>query len=266
MTISAFVIVWNSLFHSLTLSILLYGSLRSSQISSLNRLSTLNQFLSENQILFATLSSIFATLFFRDRLKQYWLERTMGLPLFFKTFARGAGLCLAILVAFILNREYEYLGFSTQLNLNFLASYAWILRSILILLFVASTEFLIKGVLFRPLTDTYMHKVIGNLTLLFVYWIWFNPKPTELLILIILFQFFSSLWASTGFLSAFFILTHAVFGLNFFENEFTGIFQLKSLRPDEDFFQNPHLRVALIIFLLITHYDKLKFRKELPQS
>lgn len=264
--ISAFVVIWNSLFHSLTLSILIYGSLHSTQVTAASRLSSLNQFLSENQILFATLCSAFATFFFRDRLARYWTFRNQGLPLFFQGISRGVGLGLALLIALILHHEYDFLGFTTQLNLNFLASYAWILRALLIFVFVISTEFLVQGVLHEQLKDRAAKMIIGDLTLLFIYWIWFNPKPTEMLTLILLFQYFSSFWASSGFLGAFFVLTHAIFGLNFFENEFSGIFQIKAVKPDEDFLQNPHLQIALFIFLIILHHDKLKFRKEIPQT
>ena len=261
--ISGFLVLWNALFHSFTLSILLYWSLTSNRVSSLNRMSTLNQFLSENQILFAALSSVSALIFFRDQVAEAWEERRLYLPQFFRAWMRGLGFGLVMIVALIFSHSYEFLGFSTQLNLNFLASYAWILRAFLVFIFVLSTEFLTQVVIQSELRDEDHRYWIQTGTLLLFYWIWFNPTASEQLTLILLFSIFTSFWSSIGFISAFFILVHAVFGLNFFENEFAGILQLKVMKSDESFFQNHTLQAMLLILLILIQYAKLRLRKEL---
>ena len=264
--ISGFLVLWNALFHSFTLSILLYWSLTSHQVSSLNRMSTLNQFLSENQILFAALSSVSALIFFRDQVSEVWDERRIYFSQFLRAWMRGLGFGLVMIVALIFNHSYEFLGFSTQLNLNFLASYAWILRAILIFIFVLSTEFLTQVVILQEMKDEEHRYWIQNGTLLLFYWIWFNPNFSETLTLLLIFSIFSSFWSSIGFISAFFILVHAVFGLNFFENEFAGILQLKVMKPDDSFFQNHTLQAMLLILLILIQYAKLRLRKELKHS
>jgi hypothetical protein len=175
---------------------------------------------------------------------------------------RGMGFGSVMMVALILNRDYDFLGFSTQVNLNFLAAYAWIFRSMLIFFFVFSTEFLVRQILHRELSSVRSPLILENLTLITLYWIWFSPKPGEVLTLGLLFLIFNSFWSSAGFLSAFFILIHAILGLNFFENETVGIFQLKGNRLEESLLQNGHLQVMLIILLLLIHYAKVKLRKE----
>jgi hypothetical protein len=260
--VSIFMVLWNALFHSFTLSILLFWTLTSNRVSELNRMGTLNQFLSENQILFAALASFSALAFFRTSLHELWQSRRLGLPELGKSFIRGAGFGAALILALILNREYEFLGFSTQLNLNFLAAYAWILRSVLIFFFVFSTEFLVRVILHEELSEVKYRLLVENLNLLLIYWIWFSPKPGEALTLILLFGLFPSFWASTGFLSAFFILIHAIFGLNFFENESLGVLQLKLTHSEETLLQNGHLQALLFILLASIQYVRIKPRKE----
>lgn len=264
--ISGFLILWGALFHSFALSILLYGSLSSDRVLSTNRLSTLNQFLSENQILFAALSSVSAILFFRDPLAVLWKERASGTADFLKAFLRGIGFGVALMVALIFSHEYEFLGFTTQLNLNFLSSYAWILRAFLIFIFVFSTEFLVRVVLKQELKDAKGGVILQITTLNLLYWIWFEPGLSEVFTLVLLFSIFSSFWVSTGFLSAFFILLHALFGLNFFENEFVGIVQFKPLASEEGILQNPHLQVAFFALAIFVYYTQFRIRKESTAS
>ncbi len=260
--ISAFLIFWSGLFHSFTLAILLLWSLTSNRVSALNRMTTLNQFLSENQILFATLSSFSALIFFKDTVKEVWRSRRSGFPEWLRASLRGAGFGTLMILALILNRDYDFLGLSTQVNLNFLASYAWIFRAVLIFGFVFSTEFLARVILRRELHSVRSQLIVENLTLLGIYAIWFSPKPGEILTLLLLFLLSRSFWSTAGFLTAFFILTHAILGLHFFENETVGIFQLKSNQPDLSLLQNGHLRVMLILLLLFIHYAKVRLRKE----
>jgi hypothetical protein len=260
--ISTFLILWGALFHSFTLAILLFWSLTSARVSSLNRMSTLNQFLSENQILFATLSSLSALMFFRDPLKEVWKNRRLGLPHLLGSTLRGIGLGGMFMVALTLNQEYEFLGVSTQLNLNFLAAYAWIFRAGLLLIFVFSNEFLVRVVIRQELAGLKLRRTIETLTLLAIYWIWFSPNPGEILTLLLLFLGLDSFWSATGFLGSFFILIHAILGLNFFENETVGLLQMKSLRPEEGFFENPHLQLMLAILLILIRYGKVRLRKE----
>jgi hypothetical protein len=260
--ISAFLILWSGLFHSFTLSILLFWSLTSNRVSSLTRMTTLNQFLSENQILFATLSSMSAILFFKTPLVQLWKNRRPGIPLLLRSGMRGFGFGTVMITALILNHDYEFLGLSTQLNINFLAAYAWVFRAILIFGFVFSTEFLVRIIIHDAMAKSQTRTLIENTTLILIYWVWFSPKPAEIITLGLLFWLFNSFWASVGFLSSFFILTHAILGLNFFENESSGILQLKSNLIEESILQNPHLQIMLFILLILIHYAKLKLQRE----
>jgi hypothetical protein len=83
--------------------------------------------------------------------------------------------------------------------------------------------------------------------------------------LFLLFSLFYSVWSFIGFLSALFILVHAVCGLNFFENEFAGLVQFKILNPNEEsFFQNHTLQATLLILLVFFSYVKIRIRKEIP--
>jgi hypothetical protein len=261
--ISGFLLLWNVFFHAFTLSILLFWSLTSSRIPTLSRMTTLNQFLSENQILFAALSSLSALFFFRDVLRDVWQERRTGFSEFGRAALRGIGLGIAILLGLTLSHQYQFLGFSTQLDLNFLASYAWILRAVLMFIFVASTELLVRVIVKNTLPKGYLSFLIQNLTLLSFYWIWFNPKLSELFTLFLLFSLFSRVWSTVGFLSAFFILLHAVCGFNFFENEFAGLIQFKNLAfTEESIFQNSTLQAVLLILLVCLSYVRIKLRKD----
>ena len=260
--ISSFLILWSGLFHAFTLAILLFWSLTSNRVTSLSRMSTLNQFLSENQILFATLSSLSALLFFRDALSELWKNRRIGLPNLIRASLRGFGFGTVMIFALILNHDYDFLGFSTQVNLNFLAAYAWIFRAILILGFVFSTEFLVRVIIHQHLPPGRIRPIFEASSLLLLYWVWFSPKPGEWVTLALLFSIFPSFWSSTGFIASFFILMHAVLGLNFFENETTGIFQLRANPNEETLLQSMHLQSMLVILLFLIHYAKLRLRKE----
>ena len=260
--ISSFLLLWSGLFHSFTLAILLFWSLTSNRVPGPNRVSVLNQFLSENQILFATLSSLSALLFFRDALATLWRNHRIGLPVLLLSALRGFGFGSIMILALILNHDYEFLGLSTQASLNFLTAYAWIFRAILILGFIFSTEFLTRVIIHDALPPGRIRPYFENISLLLIYWVWFTPRPGELLGLFLLFSIFPSFWASTGFLSAFFILSHAVLGLNFFENETTGILQLKANHSEESLLQSGSLQSMLVILLVLIHYGKLRLRKE----
>jgi hypothetical protein len=264
--ISAFLILWSGLFHAFTLAILLFWSLTSNPTPGLNRMTTLNQFLSENQILFAAISSLAALMFFQDPLLDVWNARRVGLPAFLRSALRGAGFAGVMITALILNHDFEFLGLSTQVNLNFLAAYAWVFRSFLIFGFIGSTEFLVRVVVHREAERGLPRTLLETGTLLAIYSIWFAPKPSELVTLTLLFLVFNSFWSSTGFLAAFFILIHAVLGLNFFENETTGLLQLRSIRSEETLLQNPNLQAMLGILLVLIHYAKIRIRKESEKS
>jgi hypothetical protein len=118
-------------------------------------------------------------------------------------------------------------------------------------------------VLRNTLPRNYSRYLIQNFTLLALYWIWFNPKFSELITLLFLFSIFSNVWSSIGFLSALFILVHAICGLNFFENEFAGVVQFKVLNLNEEsFFQNHTLQAVLIVILVLIAYVRVRIRKE----
>jgi hypothetical protein len=246
--IPLFLLIWNGILHALTLSILVYWSLTSTRVPELNRMSTMNQFWAENQILFATLSCVAISFFFQDRLLKLWRER--NLAAFSVNFLRGALLAVVLVAGLVISKKFEFLGFSAQLNLNFLTSYAWVLRAILVFLFVLSTEFLIRIVLREELqreVSTRVRFAIETFCFVALYWIWFSPTLTEVFSLLMLYTLFLNFWSSSGFLSALFVFTHAVFGLPFFENEFVGILQVKSSRFEEHFLQNPQLVLVLMI-------------------
>lgn len=253
--ISGFLLIWNGVFHSLTLSILLYWSLSSQRVPELSRITTLNQFWAENQILFAALCGITGALFFRDQMSRVLQSRWEGGPDFWLSAARGCGLTLLLVLALILKGRYEFLGVSTQLNLNFLSSYAWILRSLLLTVFVVSLEFLTREVLKGPTW-------IRIATQLGIYWIWFFPSRGEFLSLTLISLLFSQFWSAAGFSTALFVMSHAIFGLGFFENEFSGLLQIRSLRSEETFLQNPYLQVVLLTLWAVFRYVKLWIRKE----
>jgi hypothetical protein len=253
--ISAFILVWIGLFHSLTLNLLVYWSLTSSQVPELARITTLNQFWAENQILFAALCGLSGSFFFKGQLQRLFQERQEGVRWLLIHALRGFLFTCVILTALIVRGRYEFLGLSTQLNLNFLSSYAWFFRAVLLFLFVFSTEFLTRRVLQGPVWLRVTTQVL-------IYWIWFFPSWGELLSIGLLSLLFSSFWAATGFTAAIFISSHAWFGLPFFENEFSGILQIKYLKADETLLQNPYLQITLLVLLFVFRYAKLLFRKE----
>jgi hypothetical protein len=262
--VSFFLIVWNGVFHSLTLSILLYWSLTSNRVPELSRMSTLNQFWTENQILFAMICSIAGTFFFKDQLIRFAKSYSIGRRIFFTHFLRGVFFAIAMVLSLVLTHRYEFLGFSAQLNLNFLSSYAWIFRAILMLLFVLSSEFLTRVVLHSELVESpsnLTRSILETITHLSIYWIWFNPSLSELVTLTLIFSLFSGAWSAAGFISALFIMTHAVFGLPFFENEFVGLLQFKaplnSTGSEEIFLQNPFLQLTLLILFVVFRISRM---------
>ena len=262
--VSLFLIIWNAVFHSLTLSILVYWSLTSNRVPEMSRMSTLNQFWTENQILFAMMCAVAGTFFFKDQLIRFVRSYSVARKIFWMNFLRGAFFALAMVISLIITHRYEFLGFSAQLNLNFLSSYAWIFRAILVFLFVMSSEFLTRVVMHSELVESpanLTRSILETLTHLAIYSIWFSPSLPELFTLTLIFLLFSGAWTAGGFISALFIMTHAVFGLPFFENEFVGLLQLKaplnSIRSEDSFLQNPYLQLTLIILFIIFRISRM---------
>ncbi len=246
-TISAFLILWNGLFHSLTLSILVYWSHTSLRVPELGRMSTLNQFWTENQILFATLSTCAMAVFLKDQLTPLLFHTREGIAKFGNHFAKGAAFSILLILGLTLSKHYEFLGFTAQLSLNFLTAYAWILRAFLILLFIISTESVVRVAL-RTAGASFVSEILTQLA---IYWIWFNPSLRDLASLTLIFLLYRSFWAASGFLSGLMIMSHAVFGLPLFENEFVGIFQLKTLYGDQSFLQNSYVLAALGVLAVV---------------
>ncbi len=261
-----FLVLWNGIFHSFTLAILLFWTLTSRRIPALQRMSTLNQFLSENQMLFAALASCSALFFFKGPLADVWNDRRRGTSQFGKGFLRGLGFGSAVVIALSLKGELSFLGLSTQLNLNFLAAYAWILRSLLILALVVSAEFLVRVVVREELRGTPLRTPLEILTLISIYWAWFAPGGAESFTLALAFSVFPAFWSSAGFVSAFFILIHAVCGLDFFENQTAGILQFKPGGSETPVLQNLYVQVMLFVLLALARYVSIKNRKELRSS
>jgi hypothetical protein len=251
---SGFLIFWNILFHSMTLAILLFWSLTTAKINPETRLNSLNQFLNENQILFATLCCISALLFFKSEfIRELKLFRDTA-PVLIRALIRGMGLGIMVTVALALHGTYPFLGVSTQINFNFLASYAWIFRAFLIFAFCFSSEFLLRNVLRRTIRDPRFQLPLEALTGLFIYWIWFGPTVSELFTLLLIFGLYYDLWVGIGFLSGWFIWLHAICGFNFFQNESQGLLQFKIPINQESLLQNSSIQLilgALLLMILI---------------
>jgi|GEM_PF-3600367 len=255
--VSFFLLVWNGVFHSLTLSTLLYWSFTSPRVPELSRMSTLNQFWTENQILFAAICTVSGAFFFKDQLTDFIRGYFSSRSVFWVNFLRGIFFATALVVGLIWSKRYEFLGVSSQFDLNFLSSYAWIFRALVVFLFVISSEFLTRVALPTPW--------LGTLTRLAIYWIWFTPTLPEAATLVLLFLLFTGAWSAAGFTSALFVMTHAVFGLPFFENEFSGLLQLKvplesMVNADYDynaFLQNHYLQATLLILLVIFRTSRM---------
>ncbi len=269
-----FLLVWNGVFHGLALSVLLYWSLTSSKVPALNRMATLNQFWMENQVLFAALASLAGSLFFKNQMvglvQQFRSHRAMVLQTLLYQTLRGMICPLLVILCLIFSHRYEFLGFSVQLNLNFLTSYSWILRAILLLVLVASNEFLVKAVLYAafpsdlPKTLRFFFQTVAQIS---IYAIWFDPSVLECVTLFLLLNIAAEFWSATAFVASFFIMTHTVFSLPFFENDFQGVFQLKAARPDSFFLEDRYLQatlfILLIAFRLIPRYSQIiQSRKE----
>jgi hypothetical protein len=264
--VPCFLILWNAIFHAFTLSILLFWTLTSRSIPVLQRMSTLNQFLSENQMLFAALASCSALFFFKPPVQEAWSERRIGFQRFLRGFLRGLGFGSAAVIALSLKGEFSFLGLSAQLNLNFLAAYTWIFRSILILALVISAEFLVRVVVRGELRNLPGRNTIEILTLVLIYWAWFAPGLPELLTLVLAFSVFPDFWSSSGFVSAFFALIHAVCGLDFFENQGAGILQFKPADSALPILENPYLQAMLFLLIASSRYVSMRNRKEIRSS
>lgn len=252
-TISAFLILWNGLFHSLTLSILVYWSHSSLRVPELGRMSTLNQFWSENEFLFATISTCTMAFLLKDQFTSILLQLRTGFKKFGVNFLKGSLFSILLISGLILSKHYEFLGFSAQLSLNFLTSYAWLLRSFLILMFVLSTESVVRIVL-RAAGAPLISEIFTQLA---IYWIWFNPSLQDLTSLALIFLLFRGFWSSSGFIAGLLIIAHAVFGLPLFENEFVGVFQLKALASDQSFLQNSYVLASLFVLVSVFRGSRL---------
>lgn len=239
-------LLWNLIFHSLWLSALFY----------LSGGSNFNLLWAENQILFATLSIGLFAFIFRDewsyKLREYGQVRNLI----------ALGLLQAFVVVLfavflgILSNEIEFLGLSSQLGMNFLSSYSWVLRSILLLVLSFALNATTKS-----LTPHWM----GLPLQLFFFWIWFQPTFADFCFITVFYIMNTSFLFSLGLMGGIFVMTHAVFGSTLMGSEFSGLFQFKWQETENSLLHSPALILGLFfIFAANKLKTFLKRRKETP--
>ena len=238
-------LLWNLIFHSLWLSALFY----------LSNGSNFNSIWAENQILFATLSvSLYAFIFrdewgykLRDTIQvRHWL--TMG-------FIQSIVVVLLAAIQGILSKNIEFLGFSSQLGVNFLSSYSWILRSILLI----ALSFALNATT-KSLTPQWM----GLPLQYFFFWIWFQPSLLDYSLITAFYIMNSSFIFSTGLMGGVFIMTHAVFGATLMGSEFSGLFQFKWIQEEGSLLHSPALILGLFFIFFVNKLKTFLNRRKDP--
>ena len=229
-------LLWNLIFHSLCLSALFY----------LSNGSNFNSLWAENQTLFATISIGLFAFIFRDEWDYKLRDLTQARNLIAMGFTQAMVVVIIVAIQGILSKNIEFIGLSSQLGMNFLSSYSWILRSILlcILSFTlnATTKSLTPGWMGLPLQ-------------IFFFWIWFQPTLLDFSFLLVFYLMNSSFLFSTGLMGGIFVMTHAVFGSTLMGSEFSGLFQLKWSQDDTSLLHNPALILGLFFIFFA---NKLK--------
>ncbi len=237
-------LLWNLLFHSLWLSALFY----------LSGGTNFNAIWAENQILFATLSIALYAFIFRDEWGTKMRDFSPLQNLITLGFIQAAVLVIFGMLQGILVNNIEFLGFSSQLGVNFLSSYSWILRSIL--LFILSFAL-------NATTKSLNPHWMGLPLQLFFFWIWFQPTTMDYCFIILFYVMNSSFLFSTGLMAGVFIMTHAVFGSTLMGAEFSGLLQFKWVETENSLLHSPAIILGLF-FIIATNKLKtfLKRRKE----
>ncbi len=229
-------LLWNLLFHSLWLSALFY----------LSNGSNFNSLWVENQILFATLSIGLFAFIFRDEWGQKLRDLAPARQLIIMGFTQAMIVVIFATIHGVLSKNIEFLGFSSQLGMNFLSSYSWILRSVLLLILSFALNATTKN-----LTPHWM----GLPLQYFFFWIWFQPTFLDFCFITVFYLMNSSIIFSTGLLGGILIMTHAVFGSALMGSEFSGLFQFKWLQEDNSLLHSPALILGLFF---IFSANKLK--------
>jgi len=237
-------LIWNVTFHSLWLSALFY----------LSTGTNFNSLWTENHLLFATLSISLLAFIFRDE----WNHRLRDLRLARNLFLTGSlqaliVVLLATLQAYLSN-QLEFLGISSDAGSNFLSSYAWVLRSILILALSFGLNATTKS--FNP-------QWMGLPLQLIFFWIWFNPSWVDYLLITCIYILSPSFIFSAGLMSGVLILGHAIMGSSFMGIEFTGLLRFNRLEDEASLLRSPALILGLF-FLFSANKIKtvLNKRKE----
>jgi hypothetical protein len=229
-------LLWNLVFHSLWLSALFF----------LSNGSNFNSIWAENQLLFSTLSIGLFSFFGREE----WINRLRNThqtqKLFFLGWAQALILITLITFQAIYSGKIEYLGVSSEIGLNFLYSYSWLLRSFLLLILSFALNAATKNI--QP-------HWIGFPLQCFFFWIWFQPNWTDYMILGGIYIFNSNILFSTGLMAGVFTLTHAVLGTPLMGNEFTGLLQFKWPQDESTLLDHPALILGLF---LLTFMNKLR--------
>jgi hypothetical protein len=237
-------LLWNLTFHSLWLSALFF-------LSSGNNF---NSLWAENQIFFSTLSIGLFAFIFRDEWSNKLKDLGQARSLFILGFLQALVVVVFAVILGVLSKNIEFLGFSSQLGVNFLSSYSWVLRSIFLLILTFALN---------ATTKTLSPHWVGLPLQLFFFWTWFQPTLLDWCFITLFYAMNTSLLFSTGLMGGFFIMTHAVFGSTLMGSEFSGLFQFKWIQDDTSLLHSPALILGLFFILSANKLKTiLKRRKE----
>jgi hypothetical protein len=240
-------LIWNMIFHSLWLSALFY----------LSNGSRFNSLWSENHLLFATLSISLLALIFRDEWKQRLRDLGQSRTLFLMGLLQAFIIVSLTTLQGILSGRFEFLGVSSQLGVNFLSSYGWVLRSVLLFALSFSLNATTKN-----LSPHWM----GLPLQCFFIWTWFQPGFYDYLVIIGIYALSSSFVQSTGLMAGILILTHSVLGSDFMGSEFTGLLQFKGMQDEGSLLHSPALILGLFFILFLNKIKTVLNRRKEPSA
>ncbi len=225
---SAFGLVWNILFHSVTFTLLVYWIFTSQLGGHPEQVRHFNDFWMENQLLFGGLCQVSLTLFFREEVISFLKhpQSPLARARTVNSILRGSLFAILMVMGLVVSKQYQFLGFTSAASPNFLSSYAWILRFVLITVFIMAQECFIHAVMFPRLPKNrirWLPQALAVLTRLGFLSIWFQPSWGELFSLALLLSWFDDFWEQVGFFVAFFSVTHAGFSLPWLGMTFSGL-------------------------------------------
>lgn len=256
---SAFGLIWNILFHSVALTVLVYWAFNSGSGIETDHSQQFNQFWSDYHLFFAITCQLGLILFFKDEIKVFLKRLVQPGRSFFEYYLRGTFLVALMAVGLVLSKQYEFLGFTSQAHLSFLSSissYSWLLRTGLIFILIFSIQAFIHAVVHRrlpPTRNAWIKRAVSTLTFLGILWVWFKLSPLETLTLALLISWFDDFWESTGFLFGIFAWAHAGLSLKWMGMEFSGLLQLEPIAQTIQNIEQPFLEIPAIqgaIFIL----------------